>query len=182
MRIVSGTHKSRIIRPPSNLPVRPTTDIAKEGLFNILTNRIDFDAIDVLDLFSGTGSISYEFASRGAGQITSVDIEKRCVDFIRKASEEFGFRNIRTVRNDVFSFLKICHVKYDLIFADPPYEMKNVELLPDLVFDKNLLKDNGLFILEHTGTHAFSKHSNFKELRKYGKVNFSFFNNKIEIP
>ncbi|MFH0864585.1 MAG: RsmD family RNA methyltransferase [Bacteroidota bacterium] len=178
MRIVSGTHKSRIIKPPANLPVRPTTDIAKEGLFNILANRIDFKEIDVLDLFAGTGSISYEFASRGVAHITAVDIEKRCVDFIRKASEEYGFNNIRTVRNDAFSFLKICHVKYDLIFADPPYEMKNAELLPELIFKKNILKENGLFILEHTGMLSFSKHPCFKEQRKYGKVNFSFFSNE----
>lgn len=177
MRIVSGTHKSRIIKPPANLPVRPTTDFAKESLFNILVNKIDFEAIDVLDLFAGTGSISFEFASRGAGNITSVDIEKRCVDFIRKASEEFAFKNIRTVRNDVFYFLKICHAKYDLVFADPPYEMKNAELLQELIFDKNILKEDGLFILEHTGMLSFSKHPCFKEQRKYGKVNFSFFSN-----
>lgn len=177
MRIVSGTHKSRIIKPPASLPVRPTTDFAKESLFNILANKIDFGAIDVLDLFAGTGSISFEFASRGVGQITAVDIEKQCVDFIRKASEEFRFKNIRIVRNDAFSFLKICHVKYDLVFADPPYEMKNTELLPELIFDKNILKKDGLFILEHTGIHSFSKHPYFKEQRKYGKVNFSFFSN-----
>ncbi len=182
MRIVSGTHKSRIIKPPANLPVRPTTDIAKESLFNILANRIDFEAIDVLDLFAGTGGISFEFASRGVRQITAIDIEKRCVDFIKKASEEFGFNNIRTVRNDVFLFLKICHVKYDLVFADPPYEMKNAELLPELVFNKNILKDDGIFILEHTGIHTFSKHPCFKEQRKYGKVNFSFFRNNLGKP
>jgi 16S rRNA (guanine966-N2)-methyltransferase len=178
MRIISGSHKSRKIRPPSNLPIRPTTDIAKEGLFNILTNKIDFELIDVLDLFAGTGSISFEFASRGAAMIHAVDIEKKCVDFIRDASKEFGFENIRAVRNEVFSFLKICHTKYDLIFADPPYEMKNVELLPELIFEKKILKENGLFILEHTAMHSFSKHPNFKEQRKYGKVNFSFFKNE----
>jgi 16S rRNA (guanine966-N2)-methyltransferase len=175
MRIISGSHKSRLIRPPSNLPVRPTTDVAKEGLFNILANRIDFELLDVLDLFAGTGSISYEFASRGAAVIHTVDIEKRCVDFIRKASEEFEFSNIKVVRNDVFSFIKICHVKYDVIFADPPYEMHNVELLPELIFDKGILKKNGYFILEHTASYSFSKHPCFKEQRKYGKVNFSFF-------
>lgn len=175
MRIVSGTHKSRIIRPPSNLPVRPTTDIAKEGLFNILANRIDFEILEVLDLFAGTGSISYEFASRGAAQITGVDIERRCIDFIRKASGQFGFGNIRTVRNDVFSFLKICHAKYDIVFADPPYEMKDVQLLPGLIFEKKILKENGLFILEHTGDLSFSDQANFSEQRNYGKVNFSFF-------
>jgi 16S rRNA (guanine966-N2)-methyltransferase len=175
MRIVSGTHKSRIIKPPSNLPVRPTTDIAKEGLFNILTNRIDFDETEVLDLFAGTGNISFEFASRGALQITSVDIEKRCVDFIRRAAGELGFATIRTVRNDVFSFVKICRVQYDLIFADPPYEMKNIQQLPGLIFEKNILKEKGVFILEHTGNISFSNHPNFSEQRNYGKVNFSFF-------
>ena len=175
MRRVSGTHKSRIIRPPANLSVRPTTDLAKESLFNILANRIDFELIDVLDLFAGTGNISYEFASRGAVQITTVDIEKHCIDFIKKASGEFGFNNIRTVRNDVFLFLKICHVKYNIVFADPPYEMRNIQSLPDLVFDKNILKENGVFILEHTGNISFSSHRNFSEQRNYGKVNFSFF-------
>lgn len=177
MRIVSGTHKSRIIKPPANLPVRPTTDIAKESLFNVLANRIDMETVNVLDLFSGTGSISYEFASRGALSVTSVDIEKRCIDFIHKASTEFKFNNIKILRNDVFTFIKICKVKYDIIFADPPYEMPKIETLPDLIFEKNILNENGIFILEHTERLNFSANPHFMEKRNYGKVNFSFFKN-----
>jgi 16S rRNA (guanine966-N2)-methyltransferase len=179
MRIISGTHKGRQIRPPGNLPVRPTTDFAKESLFNVLNNKIDFEDLTVLDLFAGTGSISYEFASRGAKEITAIDINNRCLEFIRKATCDYGFPNIRAVKSNVFTFLGFCKVKYDLIFADPPYEMKNISLIPDLIFDKELLNEDGIFILEHTGELSFAKHIAFIENRKYGKVNFSFFQKKL---
>jgi len=175
MRVVSGTHKGRLIHPSSNMAVRPTTDFAKESLFNILNNRIDFEETSVLDLFAGTGSITYEFASRGAKDITAVDINQRCNGFIRMTADSFGFSNIRTVRADVFAFLGFCKVKYNLIFADPPYDMKNISLLPDLIFNNKLLNDGGLFILEHSRNLNFSKHPAFLEHRNYGKVNFSFF-------
>jgi len=175
MRIISGTHKGRTIRPPSNLPIRPTTDFAKESLFNILNNRLDFEEISVLELFAGTGSISFEFASRGAKDITAIDINNRCNEFIRKASVEYNFLNIRTVRADAFAFLGFCKAKYDLIFADPPFDMKDISKLPDLVINNKLLLNEGLFILEHSRDHDFSKHPSFLEHRKYGKVNFSFF-------
>jgi 16S rRNA (guanine966-N2)-methyltransferase len=175
MRIISGSHKGRLIKPQGSLPVRPTTDMAKESLFNILNNKIDFEDISVLDLFAGTGSISYEFASRGAKEITAVDMNYRCVEYIKRTAEHFDFKNIRTVRANALSFLGFCKVQYDVIFADPPYDMNDIPLIPDQVFDKKLLKENGLFILEHSRDFNFSKYPAFSEHRKYGKVNFSFF-------
>lgn len=157
------------------MTVRPTTDFAKESLFNILNNRIDFEETSVLDLFAGTGSITYEFASRGAKDITAIDINRRCHEFIRATTASYGFSNIRTVRADVFAFLGFCKIQYDLIFADPPYDMKNISLLPDLIFNNKLLNDGGLFILEHSRDLNFSKYPAFKEHRNYGKVNFSMF-------
>lgn len=175
MRIISGSHKGRTINPPSNLPVRPTTDYAKTALFNILNNYIDFENISVLDLFSGTGNISFEFSSRGAKEIVSVDASYACIVFIKAAAEKFGFVNLKTVKADVFNFLGKTDKKYDLVFADPPYEMKGSERLPDLIFQNNILAANGLFILEHSVKTDFSKHPNFVEKREYGAVNFSFF-------
>ncbi|MFA5782026.1 MAG: RsmD family RNA methyltransferase [Bacteroidales bacterium] len=175
MRIVSGTHKGRLIHPTSNMAVRPTTDFAKESLFNILNNRIDFEETSVLDLFAGTGSITYEFASRGAKDITAIDINPRCCEFIRTTAATYGFLNITAVRADMFAFLGFCKVQYNLIFADPPYDMKNISLLPDLIFNNKLLNDGGLFILEHSRYQNFTKHPAFFEHRNYGKVNFSFF-------
>jgi 16S rRNA (guanine966-N2)-methyltransferase len=175
MRIISGSHKGRLIKPQGSLPVRPTTDMAKESLFNILNNKISFEDICVLDLFAGTGSISFEFASRGAKEITAVDMNFRCIDYIKRTAEGFGFENIRTVRANALSFLGFCKVQYDVIFADPPYDMKDIPSVPDLVADKKLLKEDGLLILEHSRDFDFSKHKAFVEHRKYGKVNFSFF-------
>jgi len=175
MRIVSGTHKGRQIHPPSNLPVRPTTDFAKESLFNILVNHVNYEELNVLDLFAGTGSISFEFASRGAREITSVDMNYKCVEFIRKTALNFGFTNIRPVRANVLSFLDFCKVKYDLIFADPPYDMNAITSLPDKVMNNGLLNKEGLLIIEHSRDHDFSKHPLFSEHRNYGKVNFTFF-------
>jgi 16S rRNA (guanine966-N2)-methyltransferase len=175
MRIVSGTHKGRHIQPPANIDVRPTTDFAKEALFDILNNRIDYEETSVLDLFAGTGSISYEFASRGAKDITSVDINYRCNDFIRTAAAAYGFSNIRTVKADAFAFIGFCKVQYDLIFADPPYELKKINEIPDLIFNNDLIKKGGIFILEHSREYDFTKHPAFTEHRNYGKVNFTFF-------
>jgi 16S rRNA (guanine(966)-N(2))-methyltransferase RsmD len=161
------------------MAVRPTTDFAKEALFDILNNRIDYEETSVLDLFAGTGSITYEFASRGAKDITAIDINRRCQEFIRTTAATFGFSNITTVRADVFAFLGFCKVQYDLVFADPPYDMKNISLLPDLIFNNKLLNDGGLFILEHSRDLNFSKHPAFMEHRNYGKVNFSFFKKTV---
>ena len=176
MRIISGTHKRRPIVTPANLPVRPTTDLAKESLFNILNNNFDFEDLEVLDLFSGTGSISFEFASRGAKRIVVVDNNYRCVEFIRKAAQGFGFNNVLTVqRANVFSFLKYPQAPFDLIFADPPYEMEDIAGIPELVFKQKLLKPEGWLVVEHSRDQDFESHPHFLQHRKYGKVNFSIF-------
>ena len=162
---------------PNNLPTRPTTDFAKEGLFNILQSRLDkaYEEMDVLDLFSGTGNITYEFASRGCNHVTSIEIDFKCYEFIKKTLSGFQLTACKIVRNDVFLFLKICKAKYDLIFADPPYELPNIEKIHALVFEKQLLKPGGILIVEHGSKTNLSKLSYFIEKRSYGNVNFSIF-------
>jgi 16S rRNA (guanine(966)-N(2))-methyltransferase RsmD len=176
MRIVSGTHKGRRINPPKNLPVRPTTDMAKEGLFNILNNYLYFDQLKVLDLFAGTGNISFEFASREAVSIMAIDINYRCVDYIRKVARELNFEKLSAQRADVFRYLRTAPAQaYDLIFADAPYDMDHVETIPGLIFEQSWLNKNAWLIIEHPRGIDFSRHSNFVHLRNYGKVYFSFF-------
>lgn len=176
MRIISGRYRGKHIVPDNRLTLRPTTDFAKEGLFNILANRFDFQQLDVLDLFAGTGSISYEFASRGEqASIHAVDMENRHVMFIRNTARRLHLGQIRVVRDDVFHFLTICKAQYDIIFADPPYDMTGVEELPGLVFGRNLLKPEGIFVLEHSRQHVFTDHPQLYEHRNYGNVHFSFF-------
>ncbi len=175
MRIIGGTYKGKHIPPDNKLTLRPTTDFAKEGLFNILSNRFDFEGFDVLDLFSGTGSISYEFASRGVSSIHSVEIDNRHATFIRNTSKQMGFEQIRVIRDDVFHFLSICKVQYDIIFADPPYGLTGITKIPGMIIEKNILKPEGIFVLEHSKRNDFSDHPHFLEHRKYGNVHFSFF-------
>jgi 16S rRNA (guanine(966)-N(2))-methyltransferase RsmD len=177
MRIISGTHKGRIVHAPTKLPVRPTTDFAKESIFNILNNHFDFEGLVILDLFSGTGNITYEFASRGSKSITSVDDNHNCCDFVKKTIANFKMENIRMYKSDVFSFLKKEEQVYDIIFADPPYEMdsEKFQSLPEFVFNKNMLKENGWLIIEHGERTIFKDHKHFVEHRKYGNVNFSIF-------
>ncbi len=175
MRIISGSHRGRRIIAPNNLPVRPTTDLAKESLFNILNNHYDFDELEVLDLFAGIGSISFEFASRDAIAITSVEKEFKCVNFLSETKEKLGFENVNIIKADVFKFLTFPHPAYDIIFADPPYDMKGFEDIPELVFKNNLLKSDGRLIIEHPREIDFSKSTNYLETRNYGKVHFSFF-------
>jgi 16S rRNA (guanine(966)-N(2))-methyltransferase RsmD len=175
MRIVSGDFKGRIFNPPKNFKARPTTDIAKEGLFNILSNNFDFDEISVLDLFSGTGSISFEFASRGCKSIHLVEMASSHLEFIYKVKKDLGFNQITTIRHDVFKFLKICKIQFDVIFADPPYELSGVDLIPQLVFERKLLKDNGWLIVEHSKKIDLSILPYYTETRNYGNVHFSFF-------
>ncbi len=175
MRIISGSHRGRRVNAPTNLPVRPTTDVAKESIFNIINNYFDIEDLSVLDLFAGIGSISLEFASRGAHTITSVDKEFKCVRFIQKIADECAFDAIKVVRADVFKYLKYKHPRFDLIFADPPYEMEGVEDIPDLVFKNDMLSKDGWLIVEHSKTVDFSRKSHFRETRKYGKVHFSIF-------
>jgi len=163
------------IDPPADLRARPTTDFAREGLFNILNNRIDFESITVLDLFSGTGSISYEFASRGALSVHLVEKDRRHISGINRIIREIGFDNIRPVHIDVRTFLKICDAKYDLVFADPPYNLPWLEELPGLVTGSGIINPDGFFILEHPRRMNFRDHRLFFEHRNYGGVNFSFF-------
>jgi 16S rRNA (guanine(966)-N(2))-methyltransferase RsmD len=180
MRIVSGTHKSKRIYAPKNLPVRPTTDMAKESLFNILNNDYYFDEIRVLDLFSGTGNISYEFASRGTQQILSVDQNLNCIRFIQKTADELGFKAITTLKADVFEFVTKHKQEYDVIFADAPYDIEGLESVIENVFKHDLLANNGVLIIEHPKGHDFSELPNYRNKRRYGNVNFSFFERNEE--
>ncbi|MCK9612857.1 MAG: 16S rRNA (guanine(966)-N(2))-methyltransferase RsmD [Bacteroidales bacterium] len=178
MRIISGYLGGRKLHPPANLPVRPTTDLAKESLFNVLNNLIDFDNLKILDLFAGTGSISFEFVSRGCSEVTAIDMNHKCVSFIIRTCQELKIENLRAYRNDVFSFINHSNKKFDVIFADPPYDLNNIHSIPDLIFSKNLLFPDGLLIIEHPKNIDFSLHTSFSQHRNYGKVNFSFFSNK----
>jgi 16S rRNA (guanine966-N2)-methyltransferase len=176
MRIIGGRFKGRTIKLPKDLPVRPTTDFAKEGLFNILSNRLDPSELKILDLFSGTGHISLEFASRGSTDITAVDNNFKCAGFLRSTAKELDL-NINTVKSDVFSFLKNNLTTYDLIFADPPYDLENIPQIHEEVFRNNMLTRGGLLIIEHGPRTKLETLSHFSEHRKYGNVNFSFFIN-----
>ena len=175
MRIISGSCGGRTINPPKNLRARPTTDFAKENLFNVLGNVVDFEGIDVLDLFAGTGSISYEFASRGAASVTSVEINAVHYNFIRTTAKSFGLTNIHPVKANVFLYLKSCAKKYDVIFSDAPYDLEGSEAVVDMVLEKELLKEGGIFIFEHSKDKDFSSHPRFSRLRSYGSVQFSIF-------
>ena len=175
MRIIGGKYKGRIISPISGLKARPTTDFARESLFNILNNRVDFEAISVLDLFSGTGSIGFEFASRGAEAVHIVEKDSKHIAGIRQTIEKIGFSNIKPIHIDVKAYLKACRFKYDIVFADPPYELEWLKSIPALVIGSNILKEEGLFILEHPKAMDFRGHESFFEHRNYGNVNFSFF-------
>jgi len=175
MRIIGGKYGGRQIIVDNKLKLRPTTDFAKEGLFNILSNRYDLDSFDVLDLFSGSGSISYEFASRGCQVVHAVEIDSRHAAFIRKTAKAFGFNQIRVIRDDVFHFLTICKQQYNIVFADPPYDMPDVEKIPDLFFQHQILKQDGIFLLEHSRRSNFSESEHIIEQRRYGNVYFSFF-------
>lgn len=176
MRIISGTHGGRRINPPAKMPhTRPTTDIAKEGLFNILQNRIDFEGIKTLDLFGGTGSISYEFASRGAGEQTIVEKDPTMAAFIRKTAESLGIQHLQVVQSDVFKFLEHCNQQYDLIFAGPPYALTSIDDIPKWIHKKQLLTDDGWFILEHTPRNDYKKYPGFVMERNYGTTLFTIF-------
>lgn len=175
MRIVGGKFKGKRINAPVFNELRPTTDFAKEALFNILSNKIDFENSNMLDLFSGTGSISFEAASRGCTQITCVEQHPKKCAFILKTLKELEVEHPLVLSKDVFKYLSNCKQSFDFIFADPPYELKNIESLPDLIIP-NILNNEGLFVLEHGKKNDFSQHPNFSELRNYGNVYFSFFN------
>lgn len=176
MRIISGKNKGKRLVAPANLPVRPTTDFAKESLFNILNNYFYFDELSVLDLFAGTGNISFEFASRGCSNIVSVDLHLGCIKFIEKISAELEF-GIQAVKSDVFTYLERNSTTYDVIFADPPYELpqENFEKIVQLVFEKNLLSNEGFLIIEHSKYTDLEHLLNFSFSKKYGGSMFSFF-------
>lgn len=178
MRIISGKFGGRRFTPPAkNWPTRPTTDISKEALFNILQNRIDFEACKMLDLFGGTGNHCYEFVSRGCTDATYVDQHGPAVAFVKKMSRELEVEQaIHINKMDVFKFMKRTSEKYDYIFAGPPYPLKNLDEIPDLLFQADILAQDGLFVLEHNPNHNFERHPHFIEARKYGQTIFAFFN------
>ena len=160
---------------PASLPVRPTTDYAKSGLFNILNNKIDFESLRVLDLFSGVGGISLEFASRGAKNVTAVDIHFNCVKYLNDTATKLGIKELKCIRSDVYKFLKQNTSTYDLIFADPPFDQTETDQIPDLVFEKKLLAPGGILIIEHQSKRELNSKIPPTEIRKYGNVGFSFF-------
>ena len=177
MRIVGGVRKRRQIVPPRNFRARPTTDFAKENLFNVLQNLYDLEEVEVLDLFSGTGSISYEFASRGAERVVSVEMNPIHQRFIAVTAQELGFGQIQSIKTNVFVYLKSMAgtERFDVVFADPPYDMPGIEQLPELVFGGGFVREGGIFVLEHSAQKDFSDYPNFWERRSYGSVQFSFF-------
>ena len=175
MRIVSGKFRGRPFNPPTNITARPTTDFAKESLFNLLNNRIDFEDCDMLDLFAGTGSIGLEFVSRGARSVTAVEMAHTQQNFIIATCKQLGIHNLTVVRSDVFKYLNACALRFDFIFADPPYALKELPQIPDMIFAKDILAPNGIFVFEHGKDNDFSIHPRFVEHRCYGSVNFSIF-------
>ena len=175
MRIISGKYRGKRINPPAGFKARPTTDYARESLFNILANRIDFESVAVLDLFAGTGSISYEFASRGTLVIHLVEKDSGHIAFIRRMLSEMKLSSIKPIHIDVKAYLKTCRFEYDIVFADPPYDLEWLDTLPELVTKSGIIKEDGFFILEHPKSLSFSDHKLFFEHRNYGSVNFSFF-------
>jgi 16S rRNA (guanine(966)-N(2))-methyltransferase RsmD len=176
MRIIGGMHGGRKINPPVKMPfTRPTTDIAKEGLFNILQNRIDFDGISTLDLFGGTGAITYELQSRGAGNSVIVEKDPQMFSFIKKNLDVLGFHNVRAVRMEVFEYVRSCTEQFDFIFAGPPYALQNIDDIPKIIMEKKLIAPDGVFVLEHTPRNNYEGFPGFKRQRNYGTTVFSFF-------
>jgi 16S rRNA (guanine966-N2)-methyltransferase len=179
MRIIGGEHGGRKFNPPAKMPyTRPTTDIAKEGLFNVLQHQLDIEELKTLDLFGGTGSITYELASRGAKDMTIVEKDVSMYEFIKKTSELLRIENIKMVKMDVFKFIGQCSEKFDFIFAGPPYALVNIDDLPKLIFEKQLLNPEGWFVLEHTPKNSYKTFSFYKSERNYGTTVFTTFVNK----
>lgn len=178
MRIVSGTYGGRKINPPAKMPyTRPTTDVAKEGLFNIISNNLDITSLKTLDLFGGTGSISYELASRGARELTVVEKDPAMHTFISKTAEQLAIKNIRILKTEVFRFIDQCNDKFDFIFAGPPYALETIDELPKKIFQNQLLNYDGWFILEHTPANNYKQYPFYKTERNYGTTIFSIFIN-----
>jgi 16S rRNA (guanine966-N2)-methyltransferase len=179
MRIIGGKFKGRKFFPPAkNWPTRPTTDFAKEGLFNIINNHFYFDDLKVLDMFGGTGNHSYEFISRGCEDVTYVDKFGGCIKFVTETAKQLDIEeNIKIVRSDVFKYMEFCKIQYDYIFAGPPYGLTTMDLIPDLIFEKEMVKEGGWFVMEHNPNHDYKNHPHFWDMRTYGKTYFSIFKN-----
>ena len=176
MRIVGGEFGGRRFSPPARIPARPTTELAKEGLFNMLSNSTDLEGIKTLELFGGTGSISYELASRGAADLTLIERDPTTIDFIKNTVKALGIADrLHIIRGDVFKFMKQCTDQFDFIFADPPYDLLNIDKLPLLVFEKKLLLPEGIFVLEHSPRNDYQRHPNFERMKNYGTTVFTFF-------
>lgn len=175
MRIIGGKLKGKTILPPAGYKARPTTDFAREALFNILDNEYEFEDLKVLDLFGGTGAVSFEFGSRGVGRVWCVEMARENASFIKREAQRLGLDNVTMVRDNVFDFLTVCHEKFDIIFADPPYALEGLETIPDKVLERDILHPDCYFILEHGGEHDFSSHPRFFKEREYGRVHFTFF-------
>ncbi len=180
MRIIGGSLKGRRFSAPPNIKARPTTDFAREGLFNVLMNRIDLNGIEVLDLFAGTGSVSFEFISRGAKRVIAVDKDQAAFNCIKNSSAKMEIQGLYCLRMDAFRYLKEVKEQFDVVFADPPYHLEVQEKLHRMVMESDVLGQDGLFILEHSEHTAFDKLSGFIEQRKYGHVNFSFYKHPEE--
>lgn len=178
MRIIGGKLKGKYIYPPSGYSARPTTDFAKEGLFNVLDNEYEFEDLKVLDLFGGTGAISFEFASRGASRVYCVEMARENATFIKTEASRLGLDNVVMVRDNVFDFLPICREKFDIVFADPPYAIEGLDTIPDQVLSRDILHPGCYFILEHGGEYSFTSHPLFLKEKVYGRVHFSFFETK----
>ena len=180
MRIISGKYKGRNFNVPRNFKARPTTDFAKENLFNILTNIIDFEDTVALDLFSGTGSISLELLSRGCKEVTSVEMDSLHFAHLKKCAQTLDDKNWHMVRDDVFRFIRRCKASYNLVFADPPYALKELKEIPGLILEGNMLTDDGILVFEHGKDNNFNEHPCFFRQIAYGSVNFSFFKKNID--
>lgn len=175
MRVISGIYKHRRFEIPRTFSARPTTDFAKESLFNVLANRIDLEDATALDLFAGTGSISIELVSRGCSEVVSVEKDPSHFNFICKIMETVRTDKCHPVKGDVFKYLERCNQKFDFIFADPPYSLPNLKDIPEIVLGRDLLASEGIFVLEHGSKNDFSTHPRFTDMKRYGSVHFSFF-------
>ena len=175
MRIIGGALKGKTILPPAGYKARPTTDFAREALFNILDNEYEFEDLKVLDLFGGTGAVSFEFGSRGVGRVWCVEMARENASFIKREAQRLGLDNVTMVRDNVFDFLTVCHEKFDIVFADPPYALEGLETIPDKIFAADILHPDCYFILEHGGEHSFREHPHFFKEKEYGRVHFTFF-------
>ena len=181
MRIIGGEFRGRRFTPPAKTPARPTTDIAKEGLFNTLNNMIDFEGIKTCDIFGGTGSISYELASRGAADLTLIELDRGNINFIKRTVSELGVADrFNIIKGEVFRFMKQSTQQYDFIFAGPPYALQNIDEIPELLFEKEMLAADGIFVLEHTPRNDYQDHPRFLKMKNYGTTVFSYFTQPSE--